>query len=267
MFVLSRKQVAAALAALALLASGCITSSAEQDAPPDLATKQPTPEGVFEPPFELVAPTVRIEGDSPFLAGQALRFVATFPASSGVDPAAVRDVLWDFGGDFAVGLQASHDFAVGGLHPVTLTVHDIYDRSAKVDLLVSVAEERVFNDVVAAGTTGADARPRGSGAPHDHVDQLVTIPAGASRILVTLAFNPANLACPQPPVCVPGEANLLVRVYSPSGEKLAEVGSGALPRTLDLAIAKPGDHVIRVSGDKGIDVRYELTTLVLFPGA
>ncbi len=247
-------------------ASGCVSESA--------TTPSPTPsvDGAaeaepFVPPFELVAPQVLVSGARPYVAGQAVKFQATFPASARVDVSQVRDVLWDFEGEYGVGLQSDHTFISPGIHLVTVSVRDVYDRTAKTTLNVSVAQRFVFDGKVAVGDGGQDARPPDGQVPHDYVDHAIEATGPVAGVRSSLSFVPNGQTCAQPDVCVPSDANLMLRVFDPSGKMVANVATGDIPRLADVAAATPGTFTVRVSGDQGVDVSYRLTVLVYYPEA
>lgn len=260
MFSLARVSVFALAAALS--AAGCVTQSAAPEAEAEAAAT-PTAPSSFEPDFELVAPEIMVDAPSPLTTGDLVRLQATFPAESKVDPGRVRTVLWDFGdGTFAVGLDTEHAYAKGGAYVVRITVEDDFDRSATTEIGLAVSERHDFSGVVAVGSRGADARPPEDEQAHDHVNHDLGVAPGASAMRVELRFADDPIACPQAPLCV--APNLVLRILDADGTKLAESASGSQPRVVEVPLEGPADLVLRVSGDTGVDVEYEVAALIEF---
>lgn len=256
-------RLAALALALCALSAGCVTRGADLEE--STAAPAPEPAGPltpFTPTFALVAPEVLVDAPDPILPGDPVRLRATFPAEAQVDPTKIADVLWYVGVDFEVGPDISVLFAEAGRHEVILSVRDVYDRTARTTFHVPVAHEARVDGIVLVGTAGADARPADGGLPHDHEDHALPVLDGARLVRVTLDFAPTR--CAQPPACL--DVNLVLRILGPDGTVLAEAADGPPPRVLEVAPAGAGEHVVRISGDRGVDVAYGATALVLYGG-
>lgn len=255
------------LLALSAASAGCVGSDVRDD---DALPPPPTPAASdasepFEPSFDLVSPEVHVsDGSSPARTGEMLSFRATFPDHAGVDLSRIVEVLWDFGdGAYAVGLSATHAYDEPGAYTVVVRVRDAFDRAASTSHALPVVALHEFSGAVAIGSTAADAQPPdGADAPQDHADHFVPALEGAQRVRAELTFPEQGLVCTSAGVCVPGEPNLALRLYDASGQKLAELSEGPQPRVVEADVGEPGDVLVRVSGDRGINVSYELTVIV-----
>jgi serine protease len=125
----------------------------------------------------------------------------TFDASSSYDPdGTIASYLWDFGdGTQATTSTAPHTYTTTGKFTVTLTVTDNEGATGSDQAYATVNAKPTTQTLTLTGSVSAKKES----------SQPVTVAPGATSIQVTLTWNSVS--------------DLRLRVYNPSGTKVAEV--------------------------------------------